>query len=227
MYIEPTAIGHPTQRQLVQFAESLVDRHAAVSALLATHVSNCPACAREVKRIRASFELAALARSPEPSRELTQRIIKRARQERVRRTQQPDASPSRWPRWFQIAVCLLAVTALAYVSFSTALSNATDDGPPPSLNAAVPESPFTVNGLKQQTENVQALASAVSLPHELSSSPAAARHRRALESLNEDMSAALAALERNPGSPRANQVMETSVARQLEGLRNLYLDRTL
>ncbi len=227
MYIEPTAIGHPTQRQLLAFAESLVDRHTPVSALLATHVANCPSCAREVKRIRASFKVAALARLPEPSQELTQRIIARAQHEHRKRGRIVNTTTP-WARCLQVAACLVGITALAYFSYSVVLNDITlRRSALPGMSGVVAEAQPQPDTTPLPTENMQALADAVSLQQETFASPSAVGHRRALEALDQDMSAALAALERNPGCPRANQVMQTSMARQLEGLRNLYLDRKL
>lgn len=227
MHVDPTVLGHPKQRQLVEFAESLVDRHAPVSALMAAHVANCPACALEVKKIRASFELVALAQLPEPSNELTHRIIAKARQERQ---QQPTPHPhifAMLSRFAQIAACVVATMALAWFSFGAALRDMSSNEAPSLRNAfADNEISSSNDGLHEQTATVQALSSAVSLQQN-GASPYEQGHRRSLRAFNDDMSAARAALERNPGCIRANQVMLTSVERQLEGLRNLYLDRKL
>ena len=228
MHVEPTVIGHPSQRQLVEFAESLVDRHAPVSALMAAHVAGCSVCALEVKKIRASFELAAMARLPEPSNELTQRIIARARLERREQPIAPQHENALFSRFLQTAACFAATAALACLSFGAALNDMTPN------NASLLRASFAANEnvsqsaeLQEQTDSVQALSSAVSLQQEAPTSPYELGHRRSLNALNDDISAALAALERNPGCIRANQVMLTSVERQLEGLRNLYLDRKL
>jgi len=226
--MEPTVIGHPTQRQLVAFAESLVDRHAPVSALMASHVADCPACAREVKQIRASFEIAALARLPEPSNELTQRIVVQARRQRSQRPRNTDAVHSPFMKLAQIAAGVIATAALAYFSFANALSDITPDSAGAlHATAAASRAHSEQAPPKNHSDSLDALAGAVSLHQDLPASPHVLGHRRLIELVNHDMSAALAALERNPGCIRANQVMVTSVELQIEGLRNLYLDRKL
>ncbi len=230
MHLEPTVLTHPTRRQLVAFAESLVDRSASVSALMASHVANCPGCAREVKRIRASLELAALSPTPEPSRELTPRIIAQAR--KARRGQQAALRTSSGGiALLKYAACVSGVIMLAWFSFSAALDGSPAPAPFVSVYAAttdVVEAPAPTPGaLQQQTAVVRALSTAVSHQREALLSPVDNGRRRMIEALDNDLSAALAALERNPGCVRANQVVHMSLERQLEGLRSLYLDRTL
>jgi hypothetical protein len=224
-----TAISHPTQRQLVEFAESLVDRHAPVSALMAAHVAGCTLCAREVKQIRASLELASLARLPEPSNELTKRIVMQAQQMRVSAPPTPAPGKAAFIRTLQMAACMVGALALAYISFGAALRDLSPGDRKPSFHASFdPDaSPVFHEALQEKSNTVKALSSAISLQPDKPDSPYEQGHRRFLHALDDDMSAARAALERNPGCPRANQVMLTSVNRQLEGLRNLYLDRKL
>lgn len=227
MNIEPTVLGHPTQRQLVEFAESLVDKHVPVSALLAAHVANCPVCAEEVKKIRASFELAALARLPEPSNELTQRIIMQARQEKKNITAPVNQSVLSVSHLLQIAASIIAALALAYFSFGAAISDVGTDNDISDDTSIASSEAVTEYTIQKEAATVEALSTAVSLQHKTPTSPYDLGRRRFLNALDDDMSAARAALERNPGCARANEVMLTSVKRQLEGLRNLYLDRKL
>jgi len=227
MHIDSTAIGHPSKHQLVAFAETLVDKRAPVSALLAAHVTGCPVCAHEVKQIRASFELAALAQLPEPSCELTQQILLRARNERQQSGLQTD-SGNYFGYITQVAACLIAAFALAYFSFTTALNDFSPERKPV-LQVSSPENkPIPANSiLKKETATLQALASAMALRNVPPTSPYEQDRHRFINALDADLSAARTALERNPGCVRANQVMLTSVKRQLEGLRSLYLDHKL
>lgn len=226
MRLEQTALSHPTRRRLVVYAESLVDRRAPVSALMANHVAGCQRCSREVTRIRSSLELAALAATPEPSRDLTSRILAQARAAR-RGQGQPPRSGIHTTTLFQSAACLLGVLLVAWFSFSTALNGR----PAPSHDRPIAQGADIAldspGSLRQQTAVVQALFAAVTHQQETLSTLTDKDQRRTLELLDQDLNAALAALERNPGNPRANQVVHKSLERQLEGLRNLYLDRTL
>lgn len=228
MHVYPTAISHPTQRQLVEFAESLVDQHMPVSALMAAHVASCSVCTREVKQIRASLELAALAHLPEPSNELTQRIIMKAQQMRSTNPPKSCSGKKNFIRSIQIAACTLGTIAIAYFSFGTAINEISPQNHTPSFHTAATEQPPEIHEvLKEKSSTVKALYSAISLPPDKAASPYEQGHRRFLHALDADMIAAQAALQRNPGCSRANQVMLTSVDRQLEGLRKLYLDHKL
>ena len=73
---------------------------------------------------------------------------------------------------------------------------------------------------------MEALSSSLSIRNEFADSPRKTEYRRALELLDYDLKAARNALQRNPGNTRANQVLVVSLERQLEGLRDLYLDRS-
>ena len=230
MHLEPTVLTHPTRRQLVAFAESLVDRRASVSALMASHVASCSGCAREVKRIRASLEIAALSPTPEPSRELTPRIIAQARNAR-RRQQASVRASSGITTLFKYTASVSGIIVLAWFSFSAALDGTPVTAPLASVYATtsgMEETTAPTPGvLQQQTAVVRALSTAVSHQRDALLSPVDTGRRRMIEALDSDLSAALAALERNPGCVRANQVVHMSLERQLEGLRSLYLDRTL
>lgn len=226
MRFDYKGIGHPTQSQLVDFAESLVDRQASVSAVLAAHIAACPRCAHEIKRMRTSLELAELSSQPDPSGVLTQEIVIRARAELSRRSR-----PKRGTvvlRTLQYTLCTVAAVTLALYSFSAALNDAssrsetdlTGVSSPPSAPAA------TQGALLQRAAAVEALSSSMSIRNKSSNSPRKQEYRRALELLDYDLKAARNALQRNPGNTRANQVLLVSLEQQLEGLRDLYLDRS-
>ena len=48
-----------------------------------------------------------------------------------------------------------------------------------------------------------------------------------VEGVSQDLRAALAALERNPGCARADEMLRTHLDRQVNGLRDLFVERTL
>ena len=226
MRFDYKGIGHPTQSQLVDFTESLVDRQASVSAVLAAHIAACPRCAHEIKRMRTSLELAELSSPPNPSGVLTQEIVIRARAELSRRSR-----PKRGAlvfRTLQYALCAVAVSVLALYSFSTALNDASVRSGTGLSSVSLPSShqPANPGEVLQRTATVEALSSSLSIRNEFADSPRKTEYRRALELLDYDLKAARNALQRNPGNTRANQVLVMSLERQLEGLRDLYLDRS-
>ncbi len=227
MRLDYKGIGHPTQRQLVDFAESLVDEGASVSAALAAHVAECATCAREVRNIRACFKLANLCNSPAPSTALTQEIVFRARGELNKRSH-PYKGGTVF-RAVQYLVCAAGLIVLAVYSFHMALDDAAAHAREPGSGSAMSlasEPAVSAKTLLQRADAVKALSASVSIREKTPDSPREAEYRRALEVFNHDLNAALSALQRNPGSVRANQVMVMSLEQQLEGLRDLYLDRT-
>ena len=128
----------------------------------------------------------------------------------------------------QIAACLVAALALAYFSFTTALNDLSPERKPVFHASSSENNPTLVNSiLKKENASLQALASAMALRNSTPASPYEQDRHRFINALDADLSAARTALERNPGCVRANQVMLTSVKRQLEGLRSLYLDHKL
>lgn len=227
MRFDYKGIGHPTRRQLVDFAESLVDAQASVPAMLAAHVAECPKCAAEVKEIRACLKLAGLALPPAPSNVLTQEIVFRARNElnKRRRPRKSEAAV----RAVQFTVCAVMALLLAAYAFNMALDNAstyTENALSGGNQSLALQQQDDAQALLQRAATVKALSASVAIREKTLDSPHEAEYRRALEIFNHDLNAALSALQRNPGSVRANQVMMMSLEQQLEGLRGLYLDRT-
>jgi hypothetical protein len=232
MNLEQTVLRHPPRQELVAFAESLVDRSSSVSAFLAAHVSSCPRCTAEVRAIRASLEFTASAAAPEPSGDLARQILAGAREARLQTPETGRRHPSLAGVLFRAAVYVTATAALAVLTFGMAVN--TGNGGAPSRAALRPapqaaQSPETVSpeAIRRKTGAIEQLAAAVS---RTDSPPRTLREwerRRAVEGVSQDLSAALAARERNPGCARANEMVRTHLDRQVNGLRDLFVERTL
>lgn len=216
---------HPSRQELVAFAESLVDRRAAVPAPLAAHVRGCETCAHEANFIRASLEFTASASSLEPSEDLTAQILMQSRSVRV----------SRRPRRLAVAISGLkglaytgALAALAVVVFGALLG---DPGVRPMDNrdmpAAAAREQAAVESLEKTVGDVRRLAAAVQSDADAPRDARELAQRRALTAMDADITAALSALERNPGCRRASGVVHANVTRQAEALRTLYVERSL
>jgi hypothetical protein len=226
MHFDQNSFGHPARNQLVAYVESLVDHQATVSAAVAAHVAECPACKGEVNRIKASLRLVDLSGLPEPSKALTREIVLRAKAELGKRGRAPKNDTGVLAA--QFLLCAAAACILAVYSFTTALNDASalSRTPTPGAPTLVADSVPDPVSLSERAAAIKALSASVSLLREVSDSPREQEYRRALELLDHDVNAALGALQRNPGSTRANQVMLMSLERQLQSLRGLYLDRT-
>lgn len=234
--LDTTILRHPTRHQLVTHAESLVDRRSPVSAAMAAHLSACPRCAAEVRAIRASLEFAASVPASEPSSGLARQILEGARE--ARRAAEPAGRPaparSLLAGAFRGAVFTVLTAATAALVFSSALgepSGGPDFTPTGSLPKraalAAEERPAPPENIQDRAREIGRLSASVA---RLSAEPRTLREwerRRTLEGVNQDINAALAALERNPGCPRANELVRTHLDRQAESLRDLFIERTL
>jgi hypothetical protein len=232
MNLEQTVLRHPPRQELVAFAESQVDRSSLVSAFLAAHVNSCPRCTAEVRAIRASLEFASSASAPEPSGDLARQILAGAREVRLQAPEPGRKHPSLALSIIRATVYVTATAALAVLTFGMAV-NVGDNSTPsrPAFQSApqVAQSPGTVSpeSIRRKTGAIERLAAAVS---RADSPPRTLREwerRRAVEGVSQDLSAAMAALERNPGCVRADEMVRTHLDRQVSGLRDLFVERTL
>ncbi len=232
MNLEQTVLRHPPRQELVAFAESLVDRSSSVSAFLASHVNSCPRCTAQVHAIRASLEFASSASAPEPSGDLARQILAGAREARLQAPEPGRKRPSLAASVLRAAVYVTATAALAVLTFGMAVN--TGDNAAPSRAALRPaqqtaQSPEAVSpdSIRRKTGAIERLAAAVS---RADSPPRTLREwerRRAVEGVSQDLSAAMAALARNPGCARADEMVRTHLDRQVNGLRDLFVERTL
>jgi len=220
---------HPARRDLVAYAETLVDGRAPVSAAMAAHVAGCPQCTAEVKAVRSSLELTASAPALCVSNTLTAQILMRAQQE-----SRAQESVRR-----RHSTAMMAVKSVVYVSgmaavivlvFSLALDEARGhEGGASPLRLAVAAGQDE-GGAVPSTFDAAAfdkLSAAVRLGPSRPQSPREREHWRAVSALDADIEAAMRALERNPGCARASRMVEANRQRQAEALRSLYIERTL
>lgn len=216
---------HPNKHDLMVYAEGLADRRGILSAKVGGHVSACRQCTAEVQRMRASFEVLRRSGELEPSNDFTSRVLIAARQERTAieaRRLRPRIRPLLKGLAYAAGVLIVAA-----VCFKVAL-NAGSHVPSAYANGAmrVAEAILSPDAIRKASAEVQALASAVQTPASKRFSPIELERRRAVQSLNMDIEAARAALQRNPGCLRASRVMDANIQRQAQTLRALYLEST-
>lgn len=214
---------HPVKHELLSYAESLVGGRP-IPAELGRHVARCQACAAEVAAMRESLRVAAAAKTLEPSREFTARVLLAAKNERVstRRHRSRMRSALAVAKGFGYAASLVAVSAWWFTAASVtapAAAAPVAEAPQPVAMAAQP-SPEEVREVAAQ---IQTFAAAVGA---LDGQPVSLRelqHRRMALALNADLAEALSALAQNPGCERANDLMTTTLRRQAKNWKNLYL----
>jgi hypothetical protein len=221
---------HPMRRQLVAYAESLVDPGTPVSAQIGAHVAQCRQCAEEVRAIRASLEFTAAAPGLEPSRNLTGEILRSARRERNAAKQQRQET-SRIGAFLRGFTFLGATAAVAVLVFGFFLREAIPAQPariaPATATASAAPAMPSAESLQKTAAEVRALAAALREVPDSAPSPHELRQRRAVQAMDADIAAALTALERNPGCVRASHIVNANLQRQAQALRNLYVERKL
>lgn len=219
---------HPNRTDLFRHVENRV-AGAPIQADMAAHIRRCPKCAQEAKAMEATLQLSDSFDVLEPSDDLTNKILQRARAERASIAQAgPRASWAvvRLARVGALAAALLVVTTLSFTMTS---------GPAPAhsvLNNVLAPSEYLGSidrpaGISQAQREINTLADAVTPARTGGDGLVEQAHRRAIAERDADISAALSALEANPGSIRARNVVRDSVERQAETYKSLYINRSL
>lgn len=219
-------MGHPTKTALMAYAESLVDDQATIDAQLASHVTSCTACMREVEAVRHTLVVANGAAEIEPTPEFTTRLLMAARQQR-------KAPVSRRRRSVRVVAALSkgAAVAASLAMVASIAFNAALGEPPSELSMAgtvvpapvvsEPESESSMDPGKVVRE-IQTFAAAVSA-HQRSLGVWEREQWRSVVDLDAELQAAMEALEQNPGCARASHVYQASLQRKADIVRSLYL----
>jgi len=219
---------HPSKYDLFAHAESVASGQP-IDARLAAHLKNCARCHAEVEAIRSSLEVTGDLAPVEPSDDFAENILRKAHAERQRmgaprHRSNPIAGALKVSA---IAATLLVAAALYFSAVSGPISFT--DAP-----AIRPDAPAQLSAgaedqrLQRTRSQIETLSGAVGARHSQESSDLILQEQRnALMEQEADISAAVSALETNPGSERARQVVNAAVKQQAEGLKQLYTDRNL
>ena len=216
---------HPKRDVLMAHAESLVDSQATVCANVAAHVASCPRCAEEVQAIRASLDFVASAGTLEVPSDLAPQILMRIKSRDV-------TVPVKRSWNFAYAAVLLLMFGLAFLIVQQpALEDTAQDTASNATALQDIEQMATVgppiDAAQRILNEVRTLSNVVWHSAETTLSPEEQERRRAVDTLDADISAALDALKRNPGSERAAKVVLANLTKQAEMLRTLYVERNL
>ena len=220
---------HPPKHELFDYVESLVGGETPIAARTAKHVAKCPVCTKETEAIRASLEFVDQAPPLEPSEELTSRIlldaktVQRAAHARHlrRRTTLAVAKTAGYAAGLVVAATLYFSAALATENDATVTERVVASG----QRAA--DTGLALDTFERATAEVRTLAAAVNAPSKKPPTLWERERRHAVNVLDRDISAALAALERNPGCTRAANLVTANLERQVDALRSLYVERRL
>ena len=224
---------HPSKVELLGYAGSLAGR-APLAASIGAHLTACKKCAAEVDAMSASLAFVAEAPALEVSSELTSRILVVARSERPAKA---GALQRLWNPRRAAGLCAYAMAAacVALLSAAPVFLGYTDSAHVPERQAAanvpalIAASAETAprNELLAILSEVEVLANAVRASFVRPQNAAERIRQRTVNAMDAEISAALAALERNPGCVRATQLVQNNLERQAETLRELYAGRSL
>lgn len=216
----------PSQDQMLEYAESLVDG-TPTPVRVAGVIAKDQDAAQELRAMRSSLELVARAPELEPSEDLTRTILLQARRMREPGRQRTMRYISAWRGFLHAAVFAVLITASAVVVFGVALRTPPGAAPVTATAAAPAPAPAAAPvDINRTAQEVEALSAAVRSAGS-AASPERAQHLRTAVAADSDLAAALAALEKNPGSARATHIVYKSLQQQAESLREFYLDRSL
>ena len=221
---------HPNKQQLLAYAESLVGNASPICGATAVHVGRCAKCKAELEAIRATLCVTHAALDLEPSREFTANIVLAARHERqaIDRRWARFAAAGTFARGLAFASSIAAVAGLVY---TLDLTKAAPRGEiAPQAQAATPPVhtemyPYQAPQLPSHAEEV--LTAAIMSPKWQPQTHREKQQLRKVQVMGDDMSAAQAALARNPYSLRATQVVNTAREQRVQEMKSLYVERSL
>jgi len=219
---------HPTKRQLFAYAESLAAGGVSIPADTARHLAGCEGCASEVRGMRDSLEFVGSAPELEPSPELTGQILAAARSERIGMDTRRSGVRvlGLCAKGLACAATLLVMAGLSFrVALHESAPSTASLAGPPVVHRTVASRP-SPEDIRKATADLEVLAGALYARSEEPLTPAAWQHRRAVNMLNADMSAALAFLKHNPGSVRASRVVNSCLKRQVDTMKMAYVEQT-
>jgi hypothetical protein len=215
---------HPVKHELLSYAECHVGGRP-IPADLGGHVARCQSCSAEVKGMVATLRVASKAAGLEPSRDFTNRVLMAAKQERIvtRRNRSRMRSALAVAKMAGYAATLLFVSA---VWFSVASSDAAPGAVTPRVDAVPQVAQATPSPEEMRIAAAQAETFAAAALGAMDGRPSSLwelQQRREAAALNADLMEVLSALEKNPGLARASNLMTTTLQRQANNWKALYL----
>jgi len=227
-------IRHPSQHELMAHAESALDAKHCPTGMIADHVASCPICAAEVAAISASLQVIVTAPLLDPNLKAQSALMMRVRKERRKQGALRAGSRGvvRVTRGMAYAAAIVLVAAIA---FGAALGNSPGtakttlgvNAPAPAFESARAQVQNSGASMEETFATVRSLSKAVQHPATAPLSPELREQHRTVDALGADLAAAQEALTRNPGCERASAVINASLERQAETLRDLYVHGTL
>ncbi|MFP4172371.1 MAG: hypothetical protein ACLFV4_05605 [Candidatus Hydrogenedentota bacterium] len=224
---------HPARTQLYAYAEALCQsRRPAIEPAVARHVKTCVVCHREVSAMLRTLKTVEAAQPLEPGRAFTAQLMQRARQERQEREKRAALfrAWSAWGKGLAYAACLLVFAGVWFGGASGPAAKSGGSQPQqgtPSLMLGS-NSPQELNRAAERVDSLSRAVTRVEERMPRGGGPGwEAKYRSAVGILDADLEEALAAMQRNPGYARTNELVHANLERQVQTLKSLYLGRSL
>ena len=223
---------HPSKDVLFDYARNMVDKKGAICASVGAHLVSCRRCAAEVDAMRGSLSFVGDAPALEPSAQSTYDIVFAARKARRGKVRggglRLNFRTAVFGMAYAAALLVVAGAAVAPVLVTSTAAVASQDGvhalTPASESAASPQNKMR-GAIDDIRGEIEMLARAVRAGFEQPRTPREHSRQRAVNDMNLEISAAMAALERNPGCERASRLVQANLERQAETLRAIYVER--
>lgn len=218
---------HPSKQALLAYAENLVDNRAAIDRTIASHLSQCAACQAEVRAMQESLAFVASAPELEADSELTAQILMAGKQARSEMKRGSGPLRAAW-KVAQACACAAGMVVVAGLTFAAFVGSPEQKNVAPVFQPSVPvvaESGQSPEAIRQAAldvaEEVQTLSAAIKSKNGAApQTPQEQEQMRVVQSRDDDIAAAISALERNPNNVRATHVLHT----YLKDLRNIYVE---
>lgn len=215
---------HDKQHELFDLAEALTDGKPLDAAALRA-LSEDPAKRGELAAVRFTLKMAQAAAPLEVRPEATSRILADARRVRAEQARLGKRRLYR-ARGLLATACVALFAAGGWLSFGYGLEQSRSQLP--SVSPLGAEREVVLAGPHPDVlRKASAFADALDRETGDEPSPMASREWRVAMSYRSNLTAALAALERNPGSKRARSLARTSSERLVETQRRIYEKRPL
>ncbi len=212
---------------LLEHAEARVDGQA-VQAAVAARVSRNEHDLREVEAMSHSLRAVAACHDIVPTAASTERLFQAARQERIRTAvlRQRNSMLTQTAQGFVSAAAVLLVAGVCfYWASQPGMLPAAGMGAAPQQRLAL-TAPPRPDAIEDVTQEIQTYASALRHRSPAGLSAQEWEQRQRMEAIEQEWRAALSALERQPGNPRARDVVRANLHRTKQTLRDIYANQS-
>ena len=216
-----------SKEQIFEHAEQMIDGQP-ISAELASRIGVAAAYREELRAAKATLAVCEAAAEIEPAESSTDSILRlaaleRSRQER-RRERFSTLRAIGTGMGYAAGLALVAVTFFAMASGEDARQG--DAGLQPAVFSRLAVSDSEPPDLQRVSAEIETLAGAVGRRAAAPATAEEREYRRTVQFLENELNAAMAAYQRNPGNVRAQAVIQANMERTRDTLHIMYREQS-